>query len=167
MTHWYYYEKISVTGEELKELAKKGTITPETFIEDPTGRTGLAKDVKGLAFSETLELQPSSEAMPSEPKPLSSFPVSIVDNTSVATGQAEMSGNHEFFDGGNETFEQPQPVYVPPRLGDRHHRELVDQIMETPNQVRKLKLIEEYVRDYNDGKPLNNLSMRQFGVRGY
>jgi len=57
MANWFYYnengEKISVTGKELKELAKNGTITPETFVETAEGKTGLAKHVKGLPFFET------------------------------------------------------------------------------------------------------------------
>jgi hypothetical protein len=66
MANWHYFnenkEKIGpITGSNLKQLVQQGTITPETFVEDPNGRTGLAKDVKGLTFPElTLE-----EEMPS------------------------------------------------------------------------------------------------------
>ena len=65
MSNWHYYtanrEKIGpVTSKELKQLVLQGTVTPETFIEDPTGRTGLAKDVKGLKF-------PEAEITTSEP----------------------------------------------------------------------------------------------------
>jgi len=54
---WYYFndarEKIGpMTSRELKQLVQHGTITPETFVEDPNGRTGLAKDVKGLPFTD-------------------------------------------------------------------------------------------------------------------
>ena len=54
---WYYFndarEKIGpMTSKELKQLVQQGTITPETFVEDPDGRTGLAKDVKGLPFTD-------------------------------------------------------------------------------------------------------------------
>ena len=56
MPNWYYYdenrEKILVTGKQLKELAKNGTITPETFVETHDGKTGLAKHVTGLTFPE-------------------------------------------------------------------------------------------------------------------
>ena len=58
MANWHYYnenrEKIGpITGSDLKRLVQQGTVTPETFVEDPTGRTGLAKDVKGLKFADT------------------------------------------------------------------------------------------------------------------
>ena len=60
MADWYYYtpnkEKIGpVRGRVLKQLVQQGIITPETFVEDPNGRTGLAKDVKGLTFTKTTE----------------------------------------------------------------------------------------------------------------
>jgi len=64
MTHWNYYnengEKISVTGKEFKELALTGKITRGTFIESPEGRTGLAKDVKGLKFADTVQPKTAS-----------------------------------------------------------------------------------------------------------
>lgn len=57
---WHYYDKNKVqigpfTSSEFKELARSGTVTPETFVEAPNGRTGLAKDVRdrdgnGLPF---------------------------------------------------------------------------------------------------------------------
>jgi len=66
MTNWYYYnehrEKIAVTGGELKQLALKGTVMPETFVETPDGRTGLAKDVKGLTFPEIALLVETDKA---------------------------------------------------------------------------------------------------------
>jgi len=60
--NWYYYngnrEKFGpITSGELKQLVLQGTVTPETFVEDPTGRTGLAKDVKGLTFPEVANAQ--------------------------------------------------------------------------------------------------------------
>jgi len=74
MANWHYYndnrEKMGpVTGRELKQLVQQGTVTPETFVEDPTGRTGLAKDVKGLKFPdptqrENLSSELSSVALP-------------------------------------------------------------------------------------------------------
>ena len=56
--NWYYYNESDGEKEKigpfesgvLKQLTQQGVITPETFIEDPSGRTGLARDVKGLAF---------------------------------------------------------------------------------------------------------------------
>ena len=63
MANWHYYtenrEKIGpVTGRELKQLVMQGTITRETFVEDPNGRTGLAKAVNGLVFPEMAEPEP-------------------------------------------------------------------------------------------------------------
>jgi len=75
---WHYYtenrEKIGpFEGNVLKQLVRQGIITPETFIEDPTGRTGLAKDVKGLTFPDTTSPEPtlSAESSPfTTPVPL-------------------------------------------------------------------------------------------------
>lgn len=75
---WHYYtenrEKIGpVTNEELKRLVQQGTITPKTFVEDPRGRTGLAKDVNGLTFSEvapTVESEIFSFSCPNCQSPL-------------------------------------------------------------------------------------------------
>jgi hypothetical protein len=55
---WYYYNKSgnkmgTFSNSELKELAQKGKITPDTRIEDENGRTALAKDIKGLTFPES------------------------------------------------------------------------------------------------------------------
>jgi hypothetical protein len=55
MADWYYYnengEKIGpISGGELKQLAKQGTVTQETLVEDPGGRTRQMKDVNGMAF---------------------------------------------------------------------------------------------------------------------
>ena len=43
-------DKISVTGKELQDLAKRGVITPETLIEVEGGKTVWAKGIKGLTF---------------------------------------------------------------------------------------------------------------------
>ena len=64
MANWHYFtedrEKIGpIEGKVLKQLTLQGVITPETFIEDPTGRTGLAKDVKGLKFPEATLPEPT------------------------------------------------------------------------------------------------------------
>jgi hypothetical protein len=84
MANWHYYnenrEKVGpITGKELKQLALMGTVTPEHFVEDPTGRTGLAKDVKGLTFAETplpipIEDIPLSSA---HPPPVGANPFTI------------------------------------------------------------------------------------------
>ena len=58
MANWFYYnengDKISVTGGQLKGLAKAGMITPETIIETEDGKTATARKVKGLTFVETV-----------------------------------------------------------------------------------------------------------------
>jgi len=64
MANWHYYtesrEKIGpITGTELKQLVQRRIITLATFVEDPTGRTGLAKDVKGLKFPEATPPEPA------------------------------------------------------------------------------------------------------------
>jgi len=57
---WYYYDAtVQKQGPyddgQLKLLARKGVITPETFLETPNGKSRPAKSVKGLVFAETLQ----------------------------------------------------------------------------------------------------------------
>jgi len=70
MSNWYYYneqgEKISVTGGQLKGLAKTGLITPETIIETECGKSAQAGKVKGLTFGTVP--QPKT-VKPVEPTP--------------------------------------------------------------------------------------------------
>ena len=55
-TNWFYYnengEKIAVTVGQIRELARQGTIVPETVLETPEGRTAPARKAKGLTFAE-------------------------------------------------------------------------------------------------------------------
>ena len=57
MAKWHYYndkgEKITVTGGQLKGLAKAGQVTPDTIVETEAGKTAPARKVKGLTFSKT------------------------------------------------------------------------------------------------------------------
>jgi hypothetical protein len=71
MANWHYYnekgEKITVTGGQLKGLAKAGMITPETVIETEDGKTAPAGKVKGLTFVETKQsetVQPVPTVVP-------------------------------------------------------------------------------------------------------
>jgi len=54
MAQCFYYntsgEKIAATGEQIRQLAKQGTITPETIIENLAGKSMPAGQVKGLTF---------------------------------------------------------------------------------------------------------------------
>jgi hypothetical protein len=55
MADWYYYnennEKIGpMSGGELKQLARQGTVTQETLVEDPGGKTRPMKEVNGMTF---------------------------------------------------------------------------------------------------------------------
>ena len=72
MAQWYYYnesgEKIEVTGGQLKELAKAGTITRDTIVETEEGKTAPARRVKDLTFLETTQPESEQEVAPSEPK---------------------------------------------------------------------------------------------------
>ena len=75
MANWHYFnenrEKIGpISGKELKQLAQQGTITPEDFVEDPNGRTGLAKDVKGLTFPKTAQPEPEELFIATPPPPV-------------------------------------------------------------------------------------------------
>ena len=91
MAQWHYYnenkEKIAVTGKELKQLALSGTITPETFVETPDGKTGLAKNVTGLTFAIPV------------PTPVS-VPIPIVEKNTESmdnTDSIENSNNNSSF----------------------------------------------------------------------
>jgi len=61
MANWHYYDddgnRITVTGKELKELAKEGLITPDTIVENEEGKTARAGRVKGLVFAEMLSIE--------------------------------------------------------------------------------------------------------------
>ena len=59
MANWFYYDmqnsKIGpVTSAQLKALAKKGVINPDTVIETDTGRRGTAEKIHGLVFLSPL-----------------------------------------------------------------------------------------------------------------
>jgi hypothetical protein len=75
MSTWYYYnekgEKITVTGGQLKGLAKAGIITAETVVETEDGKTVPARKVKGLTFVTAVQspMPPSAE-----PNPFSAVP---------------------------------------------------------------------------------------------
>ena len=82
MANWHYYnenkEKVGpVTGNELKQLVQQKTVTPETFVEAPNGRIGLAKDVKGLVLAETIP----ETLSPPELKPFVTVPSLSHDDT--------------------------------------------------------------------------------------
>jgi len=68
MANWFYYnengEKIQVTGDQLKGLAKAGLITPETIVETEEGKTARAGKVKGLTFPDTLSIDEDNIATP-------------------------------------------------------------------------------------------------------
>jgi len=68
MADWYYYnengEQIGpIRGKELKRLARQGTITPDTRVEDENGRTALARNVTGLTFAETAPTETESSSI--------------------------------------------------------------------------------------------------------
>ena len=61
-TYWYWYDENgtkhgTVTGGQLKGLARQGIITPETIVETEGGKQAKAKKVSGLFKTET---QPTS-----------------------------------------------------------------------------------------------------------
>jgi len=55
MATWHYYnekgEKITVTGGQIKGLAKAGLITPDTIVETEEGKSAPARKVQGLTFA--------------------------------------------------------------------------------------------------------------------
>ena len=71
MADWFYYgnngKKVGpISGGELLQLAKQGTITPETLVEDPGGRVHSAVNVKGMKFLEKIQSP--------EPNPFTAVP---------------------------------------------------------------------------------------------
>jgi len=78
MANWYYYDddgnRITVTGKELKELAKNGLIVPDTIVETEEGKSAPARRVKGLKFAETLSIEEKEEIVPAH-SPVEANPV--------------------------------------------------------------------------------------------
>jgi hypothetical protein len=55
MANFFYYDENGtkqglITPQEMKTLAKNGTVTPETIVENEQGQRGKAKQIKGLTF---------------------------------------------------------------------------------------------------------------------
>ena len=106
-TIWYYTnekgEKISVTGGQLKWLAKNGKITPETIVETESGKTAPAGKVKGLTF-----IAPGATASEAPPPPKSS-PFSAAMQETVPTPVATLSVSAN-------PFTASMPVVTPPTM---------------------------------------------------
>ena len=183
MANWHYYntdgEKISVTDKELKELALTGKITRGTFVEEPGGRTGLAKDVRGLKFAEAVQSKPTPESIPSEPKPLPPVPIPQVEakpskpSMPIAAEQVETSDDFEYFDDddnngdyyddyGGDHFDDYGGE--PSTSGGGWYDEL-KAIREEPNQARKQELLRAVQARY--GITVDNLTKRWIGIRGF
>ena len=93
-------DKISVTGKELQELAKRGVITPETLIEVEGGKTIWAKGIKGLAFKgndrqdemETRIAEFLNEPVQSKPIPKAT---GAIGGISLAELQKQSAGEYQ------------------------------------------------------------------------
>ena len=96
MATWYYYDGNGqkhgpIRGRQLKWLAKRGIITPETVLEDEKGKNSLAEKAHNLTFTKTAPSPPSSaETDTAVPPPPSAEPAPQSDTTPVA------KGNHVF-----------------------------------------------------------------------
>jgi len=70
MAVWYYYneqgDKVTVTGKELKELARSGKITPGTMVETEDGKIAPAKKVQGLKFADKVQPEDTLHALRQE-----------------------------------------------------------------------------------------------------
>ena len=99
MVNYFYTNengnKISVSGGQLKLLAKNGIITPFTIIENEEGKKAPARRVKGLAFDETVELKPTPQTMPSQPMTMPHAPVRPVGSDRK---QNEVREEYKLFD---------------------------------------------------------------------
>lgn len=87
MAKWHYYnennEKIGpIRGRDLKQLARQGTVMPETRVEDENGKIALAKHVTGLTFLETTQpgAEPSESSSITLPPPAVSTPISSAED---------------------------------------------------------------------------------------
>ena len=87
MANWFYYdkkgEKISVSGGQLKGLAKAGVITPETIVETEDGKTAPARKVKGLTFV----------TIPQETSPPELNPFATSSDIHLDTAQSQRAEN--------------------------------------------------------------------------
>ena len=90
MAKWHFYnasgERIGpIRTRDLVIFVQNGTITPETRIEDASGRTCLAKNARGLQFPETASPEPNPFAtpMPNAANPFTAVPPTS-DNPFVA-----------------------------------------------------------------------------------
>jgi hypothetical protein len=96
MSNWFYYnekgEKISVTGGQLKGLAKAGVITPDTIVETEEGKSAPARKVKGLTFQE-----PASSFNPfTEPATSQAVPPKVSELVVVPNPPQVFSGGHMY-----------------------------------------------------------------------
>jgi len=171
MTNWHYYdtdgEKKSVTSKEFKQLALTGAITRGTLIEDPGGRTSLAKNVKGLKFPEAVQPKPTPETISPEPEPLASVPVAPVEAKPVAPTTLEYyfddggdaGGGGDYFDDGNHRYDTPYDGS--PRVG---RWELIKAIRDEPDQRLKKEMLRDY--EFQFGQ-MDRLTKGQIGIDGY
>ena len=59
---WYFYDATGaavgpVSIDDIRQLARQGTITPDTRLKSPTGQVGYAKQLKGLDFGKVTWTQ--------------------------------------------------------------------------------------------------------------
>jgi len=122
MADWYYYnesdEKVGpIRGRELKQLARQGTVTPETRVIDENGRTALAKSITGLTFSETAQ----ADSVPSESSTVSLPPTTETENGTKSTADTlgdqlleqlrdDFERLQEQQEQGTQTFTTPIPL---------------------------------------------------------
>ena len=96
MSNWFYYDNNGqkqgpVTGGQIKELAKAGTISPDTIIETEEGKSAPARKVKGLTFSQkttcsvSLPSQHVSQEPIAVPFPVKNSKESQIENPSPHT----------------------------------------------------------------------------------
>jgi len=119
---WHYFtenrEKIGpITSTELKQLVLQGTVTPDTFVEDPAGRTGLAKDVNGLKFPEAETSIPEPFiATPSPFVPTAQVVSQLHDETDTSQALATQVGIwvRKVVGGKILDFVFPDTIFTPP-----------------------------------------------------
>jgi len=75
MSNWFYYDndrqkRGPFTGKQIKELAEKGKITPDTILENETGKSTPAKNTKGLTFPEKQASEVPTQPVKKHPNPL-------------------------------------------------------------------------------------------------
>ena len=167
MSTWQYTnengERVKVTSEQLKSLAKNGKITPTTIVKDKAGKSAPAGKVRGLTFvAATLPETVSSEL---------SFDSTITPETYGLALPKPSAGVNPFT---VETFIAPMPDInqtEPQTNTNKQQREIQSPTTNSQVQVSHEPLhltIHYFYLDANNRKhgPVNNRQLQALASQG-